>query len=114
MDEERLEALLRYAEGLEKRIEVLEMRRADPGGVTGGLHEKYPRGMTKAEAAVELGVTRQTVYAMIADGRLRESVLGRVITQSVVDALYGNVKKKSRLPRGNRWNRIAKAGAERA
>lgn len=103
MDEMWYEALIKRIKELESRVEVLEMRRQDPEGVTDALREKYPRGMTKQEAAQELGVTRATVYAMIADERLRENSLGRVPTQSVADALYGKVFKRERKKRGNRW-----------
>lgn len=67
------------------------------------LLERYPKGMSKTEAADELGVTRATIYAMLADGRLKENGMGRVITQSVADMMYSNKIKRDKRRRGNRW-----------
>lgn len=78
--------------------------RSSQGGVQKqDLLKRYPKGMTKTDAANELGVTRATVYYMIADGRLKENGMGRVITQSVADLMYGNEIKHDKRRRGDRW-----------
>ena len=113
MDEARFEALTKRIEELEAKVSEMETREADPGGVTNELHDRYPRGMTKGEAAEELGVTRQTVYAMLADGRLKENAVGRVVTKSVADAMYRGVIRKDKRRRGSRWTLRMGADDER-
>ena len=39
--------------------------------------------MNKTQAAYVLGVTRATIYQMIADGRLKENGLGKIQTDSI-------------------------------
>lgn len=66
--------------------------------------------MTKTDAANELGVTRATVYCMIADGRVKENGMGRVITQSVADLMYGNEIKHDKRRRAS--SRVLRMGAD--
>ena len=74
------------------------------------LLNRYPKGMTKTDAANELGVTRATVYYMIADGRVKENGMGRVITQSVADLMYGNGIKHDKRRRVS--SRTLRMGAD--
>lgn len=74
------------------------------------LLKRYPKGMTKTDAANELGVTRATVYYMIADGRVKENGMGRVITQSVADLMYGNGIKRDKHRRVS--SRTLRMGAD--
>lgn len=70
---------------LERRVQVLEerTRRAIWGGNTEALRreetmvERYGESVDKTVAARLLGVTRATVYAMLADGRICGSCAGR-------------------------------------
>ena len=104
MDEKRYEAMMQRMAALEARIVVLEGLLGEPGGVKAQeLLKRYPKAMSKSDAANELGVTRATIYAMIADGRIKENGMGRVITQSVSDLLYSNKIKRDKRRRGNRW-----------
>lgn len=104
MDDVRYEAMARRIAALEARIVVLEGLLGEPGGGKAqDLLKRYPKGMTKTEAANEMGVTRATVYYMIADGRVKENGMGRVLTQSVADLMYGNEIKHDKRRRGNRW-----------
>ena len=64
--------------------------------------EDLPGTCTKSAAARHLGVTRVTVYNMIADGRLKSTADGkRVITQSVIEYELGitDVDKKDKKSR---------------
>lgn len=104
MDDVRYEAMAKRMAALEARIVVLESAAIAPGGVQKqDMLKRYPKGMTKTDAANELGVTRATVYYMINDGRLKENGMGRVITQSVADLMYGNEIKHDKRRRGDRW-----------
>lgn len=104
MDEKRYEAMMQRMAALEARIVVLEGLLGEPGGArTQALLERYPKGMSKTEAANELGVTRATIYAMLADGRIKENGMGRVLTQSVADLMYSNRIEHNKRRRGNRW-----------
>lgn len=103
MDDARMRAMEKRTEAMEARIAALEELLGTPGGVRAQeLLKRYPKGLTKTEAAEEIGVTRATIYAMIADGRLKESNSGRVIAQSVADLLYETVEKRKRRKRGSR------------
>lgn len=55
--------------------------------------------MDKTKAAKLLGVTRATVYTMIADGRLEQLADGRIPAKSIADYLDGcggrNVSRRS-------------------
>ena len=70
---------------LERRVQVLEerTRRAIWGGNTEALRreetmvERYGESVDKTVAARLLGVTRATVYAMLADGRICGACAGR-------------------------------------
>ena len=70
---------------LERRVQVLEerTRRAIWGGSTEALRreetmvERYGESVDKTVAARLLGVTRATVYAMLADGRICGACAGR-------------------------------------
>lgn len=88
---------------LEKRLEAVEARLAaiekNPEMFTGdecirAIAEKYPVSMNKTTAAEILSVTRATIYAMIADGRLRETGMGKISTPSLIQLLKGPVVKK--------------------
>lgn len=100
MDVARMRAMEKRTEALEARIAALEELLGTPGGVRAQeMLKRYPRGLTKTEAAEEIGVTRATIYAMIADGRLKESNSGRVTAQSAADLLYGVAENRERRKR---------------
>lgn len=79
---------------LEKKVFVLEdllSRRGQPKSRGGKamnpdeLEEVFDVSMNKTEAANALGVTRATIYNMLADGRLKATASGRVLTKSVTE-----------------------------
>ena len=81
---------------LEKRLEAVEARMAaiekNPEVYTTNeclraIAEKYPVSMNKTEAAEVLNVTRTTIYAMLADGRLTQVGMGKVSTMSLIQLL---------------------------
>lgn len=111
MDDARYAAIVRRIAALEARLVALESAAIEPGGVQAkDLLKRYPKGMTKTDAANELGVTRATVYYMIADGRVKENGMGRVITQSVADLMYGNGIKHDKRRRVS--SRTLRMGAD--
>ena len=110
MDDARYEAMVRRIAALEARLVVLESAAIAPGVQAKDLLKRYPKGMTKTDAANELGVTRATVYYMIADGRVKENGMGRVITQSVADLMYGNGIKHDKRRRVS--SRTLRMGAD--
>ena len=98
MNDKRMEALEKRLETVEDRLAAIEK---NPEVFTGdecirAIVEKHPVSMTKTKAAEILNVTRQTVYAMIADGRLRETGMGRISTTSLIKLLKGPVVKRRR------------------
>ncbi|MBQ7824863.1 MAG: helix-turn-helix domain-containing protein [Clostridia bacterium] len=70
---------------LERRVKILEARTrnalwsAEPSltGREEALVERYGESVDKTMASKMLGVTRATVYAMLADGRIRGACEGR-------------------------------------
>lgn len=111
MDEMRYAAMEQRLRAAEARLDALEKRMGEPGGVKAqDLIKRYPGGMNKTDAANVLGITRSTVYCMIRDGRLAENNLRRVVTQSVVDMLYGPAPKRARKPRES--ERALRMGAD--
>ena len=111
MDDARYEVMVKRIAALEARVVVLESAAIEPGGAQAkDLLKRYPKGMTKTDAANELGVTRATVYNMIADGRVRENGMGCVITQSVADLMYGNGAKHDKRRRAS--SRTLRMGAD--
>ena len=85
---------------LEARMDMLEgqMRQMKRNKTAESLVERHGYLLTKHEAGKLLGVCRQTIYAMIRDGRLEESVDGRVLTESM--AKYVSGKESCRSKRG--------------
>ena len=81
MDEMHAEFIARIA-ALEARMARPE-RRAKAAESGGDLRKAYPVMMNKTQAAYVLGVTRATIYQMIADGRLKENGLGKIQTDSI-------------------------------
>lgn len=51
----------------------------------------YGNEMTKARAARVMKVSRNTVYRMLADGRIKPSSTGRVSTRSIWDIMEGGL-----------------------
>ena len=96
MDDMRYVAVLRRMEALEARVAALEkdIEEQTDSVAAEKLRDKYPVHMNKTEAAKELGVTRATIYAMISDGRLKENVLGKVTTDSMIKLVLGPKGKK--------------------
>lgn len=105
MDEMRYQAMQSRIQALEERVAVLERTPAELGGAKAQeLIGRYPRGMTKTEAAKELGVTRATIYCMLKDGRLKESDIGRVIAESAATLLFQNTGSRKKRRSGSRWH----------
>lgn len=82
MDEMHKELVARIA-ALEARMARLERRAKDAAAGGEDLRKAYPVMMNKTQAANVLGVTRATIYQMIADGRLKENGLGKIQTDSI-------------------------------
>ena len=90
---------------LERRVQMLENTvqsllwekpfSDDPDRKVNGLVRDYGEFITKTQAAEILGVTRATVYAMLADGRIKGACSGRkVSTRSVGSYIFGPGWKK--------------------
>ena len=96
MDEKRYEAMMQRMAALSARVAVLEKKLSAADGNEGvrQLRIKHSLHMTKTEAAQELGVTRATIYAMIADGRLETNATGKVTTDSLVRLITGEAKRE--------------------
>ena len=95
MEQKRYEAIEARLAAMEERLSNLEnskLPRDDDRYER--LIKKYPSGMDKTRAAQELRVTRQTVYAMIEDGRLSTTGMGRIDTGSVAELLSVGLRKK--------------------
>ena len=84
-------AMLERMAAMDARIEMLEKM---AGGFEDATEKRllaiYPSSMTTADAARELGVHRQTVYNMIADGRLYANPVGRIPTREFIEYIRGN------------------------
>lgn len=96
MDEMQYEAMRRRIAALESRLNLLEKKLSEEnenGGVR-ELRKKFPIHLNKTDTANVLGVTRATVYAMIADGRLEENAAGKVKSESLIKLLTGPTSRK--------------------
>lgn len=85
----KMEAFHERLSSLEKRVALLEsgVDINGPDALYTELSAKYGQHVNKSCAAEIIGVTRATVYAMLADGRLESVCYGkRVSVQSI--ALY--------------------------
>ena len=92
------EELMKWQEDIEKRISELERRLAMPDvdDTELTLTRKYGLHVDKTVAAQVLGVTRATVYAMLADGRIEGSCGGkRVSVSSIARYLHSPGMKKT-------------------
>lgn len=93
---------------LERRVLALEARTREPiwGGVPGSrmpdddLVYRYGEAVDKTAASKILGVTRVTVYAMLADGRIALSEDGRRVDVRSIAACLA--KRKGRSARGRK------------
>lgn len=78
---------------LEKRVLALEERTRREAELVGN----YGEHVDKSTAARILGVTRQTVYAMLADGRIEGACDGRrVYVRSIARYIYAWKPKNRR------------------
>ena len=82
-------------EDLERRVAALETKNRSGGRGTFAeyLIETYGECVDKTAAARILGVTRATIYAMLADGRLSGSCEGRRVDVRSI-ARYLNARTK--------------------
>ena len=89
--------LLEYVKDLDRRVKVLETSadRGEMQTVQGDeLVAKYGEFVDKSAAARILGVTRATIYAMIADGRVNSACEGtRVSVRSIANYIARKGKK---------------------
>ena len=67
----------------------------------------YRSHVNKTEAANMLGVTRATIYAMLADGRLKASMGGKAISLASIEAFIRSESQPG-LARGRYCRRRAK------
>lgn len=83
---------------MERSIDMLfHGERTTERNLTAEMVVRYGEMMNKTEAARLLGVTRATVYAMLADGRIKGTSNGKnVLTRSVVEYLCGPNGRKTR------------------
>lgn len=93
-DSERIAALEERVAVLERIAHTIEICNTnDPS-----LCDKYGKYVKKSDAAIILGVTRATVYAMLADGRLRATHGGsRVATKSIEEYIQTPHGKSGRI-----------------
>lgn len=94
----QMQVLERRVQMLEKTVESLiweEPFNDVPDRKVNGLVKKHGEFITKVQAAEILGVTRATVYAMLADGRIKGACSGnKVSTRSVGNYIFGPGWKK--------------------
>jgi len=94
-------------QNLERRVHILEAAveklllekpfTDDPDPKVNYMVKEHGEYITKAQAAKILGVTRATVYAMLADGRIKGACSGsRVSTRSVGNYIFGPGWKRRR------------------
>ena len=81
MDEMELTLLRRRVYDLEECI--VELQKRLDAHLDGKLEDGFPECMDKTSAAKAIGVTRATVYKMIADGRLKTNGMGKILSSSV-------------------------------
>lgn len=86
-------------EDLERRVAALEAVRQQVlwgGALAGKLVEQYGEHVDKSTAAKILGVTRATVYVMLADGRISGACEGRrVSVRSIAAYLSAQTKEET-------------------
>ena len=101
MDTKRMADLERRVLALEERTRRALWNEEHPACRTDELEEKYGEYVDKTVAAKILGVTRATVYTMLADGRIKGACEGRrVSVSSIVQYM-----KKPKLGEGGRSRR---------
>ena len=96
-----LEKLIKRTEDLEHRVSMLEQEKHD--NIWRGMNEidertnelicNHGEFVDKTTAAQILGVTRQTIYALIADGRLQVGCAGKRVNVYSI-AAYLCAKRK--------------------
>ena len=101
MDAKRMADLERRVLALEERTRRTLWREEPPSCRAEELAERYGEYVDKTVAARILGVTRTTVYAMLADGRIEGACEGRRVSVSSI-AQY---MKKPKLGEGGRGRR---------
>ena len=87
----------RFAE-FERRISAIEkklkIRKDTNGEISDDLITLYGRYVDKSMAAKILGVTRATVYTMLADGRITASHSGTRVSVESIKAYIESPKRK--------------------
>lgn len=96
--EERMDKLEQRVLALEKLAQIGELFRDDSLMRTENeLVDMYGKYVDKSTAARILGVTRATVYAMLADGRIEGACEGkRVDVRSIARYIYAGEPKNRR------------------
>lgn len=103
MDKNEWEAMARRVEALEARVALLEGKeREGRSWKDMAARMNWPPCMTKTNAAKAIGVSRQTIYAMIADGRLKQNEHGRVITDGLINMIRPAAPSEKRQGRKKR------------
>lgn len=85
---EGYELVAGYLRELEARISALERAKESGQFIT-----QKKLSMTSVAAADALGLSRQTIHAMIRDGRLKANIHGRPLTASVEEYLKRHGRK---------------------
>lgn len=103
--EKRVRDLERRVQMLENTVQSLLWEKPfadDPDRKVNGMVKEMGEFISKTQAAKLLGVTRATVYAMLADGRLKGGHSGsRVSTRSVGHYLFNPGLRKGKKHEGN-------------
>jgi len=101
MDAKRVADLERRVLALEERARRMLWPEERPAGRAEELAARYGEYVDKTVAARILGVTRATVYAMLADGRIEGACEGRRVSVSSIAAYM----QKPKIGEGGRSRR---------